>query len=240
MPFVSDFLYMAISMFVFAFALGLFFFFWSEKNQTGMLWALFITWVAMGAAILLYANTKLNIEPEHMGLLTPAADPDPDPEMQTRLPKGALRLYLGSCVAVSTGGPMVALKVGGEPVVSIRRDGEAISVSAKLYSKDRRIIAEIADNEFHLNPNNYFRKERPSKSELVVYDQSGAEVLRAKYLNSKAIKITGVFQSDAGFVRCDDNGIYSSSNGGTFHRVEARDLNVGFSIDKPGRPPAAP
>jgi len=72
------------------------------------------------------------------------------------------------------------------------RDGGML-VNAKIFSLDGRIVADIENNEFHINPNNYFRQERPDNHRLIVYDQQGVAVLNVHYLNRKAVRILGTF-----------------------------------------------
>jgi hypothetical protein len=80
-----------------------------------------------------------------------------------------------------------------ESVLSIGKSGSGMTVSAKVFSRDGRIVAQIVDNGFFINPNNFFRRERPDKSTLVVYDQEGRQVLVVRYLNPSAVKILGIF-----------------------------------------------
>ena len=63
----------------------------------------------------------------------------------------------------------------------------------------------IEDNEFTINQNNYFKRKRPDKTTLVVYDQSNAEVLHVRYLNRSAVRVTGVFRYGDRVVVIDDN-----------------------------------
>ena len=66
-------------------------------------------------------------------------------------------------------------------------------IASRVYSADGRIVAHVIDNEFHVNPNNYFRMERRDRHTLLVYDQRARLVLSVRYLNPLAIKLLGVF-----------------------------------------------
>jgi hypothetical protein len=155
----------------------------------------------MGAALALFLNSKILVEPQFSGMLLPGDEPSPPlPRMppQISIPDDALRLHLGGMTAVTASDSCRVLMIDGQSIVSIRRRNSGILVSAKVFSADGRIVAEIDDNEFHLNPNNFFRRERPNKSELTVFDQQGTEVLRVKFLNPHTFRIFGRFPTRQG------------------------------------------
>jgi len=58
---------------------------------------------------------------------------------------------------------------------------------------DGKIVAELKENQFHINPSNYYRIEKPNEHALVVYDAQGNEALNVYFLNPAAIKLTGRF-----------------------------------------------
>jgi|GEM_PF-5370129 len=64
---------------------------------------------------------------------------------------------------------------------------------AKFFSRDGKIVAELKDNKFYINPNNYFRQERPSDHILKVFDQQAQEVLNVEFINPQVIKLLGIF-----------------------------------------------
>jgi hypothetical protein len=195
MDWVGDFLYQIVAIFLFAVAFGIAMYFLSEKDQSKFLVSAFSAWLFMGAAIAIYLNNRVLIEPETGGLLTPARDPNPAaPSSCGDAPSGAIRLYFGSSgLAFTTGQSSTIVAFDGDPVLQIKRQAEGISVNAKIFSQDKRIVAEIKNNRFTLNPNNYFRRERPDKHTLVVIDQEDREVLRIRYVNRLSVKLTGVF-----------------------------------------------
>jgi hypothetical protein len=75
----------------------------------------------------------------------------------------------------------------------VSKTGDGLAVSAKVFSQDSRIVAEVVDNEFHINPNNFFRRERPDKHTLIVYDQQGREALNIRFLNPSSVRVSGIF-----------------------------------------------
>jgi len=207
MQWLSDFLYQWITIFLFAIAIGFMFYFLSERDQAKMLWCGFLAWTFMGAALALYLNAKVLIEPQFSGILRPANEPSPPlPSFppQFNIPENALWLFFGGMTAFTAYDFCRVLNVSGEDLISMRRDASGILVTAKVFSVDGRIVAEIQDNEFHLNPNNFFRRERPNKSELIVFDQQNAKVLDVKFLNSHAIKILGRFPTKRGLLIATD------------------------------------
>jgi hypothetical protein len=129
---------------------------------------------------------------ETHGELLPAKDPTP-PNPCGKIPSDAIALFLGNSAVFGNTFPHTVLMVRNENVLSIGKSGPGMTVSAKVFSRDGRIVAQTIDNEFFINPNNFFRRERPDKSTLVVYDQEDRQVLRVRYLNSSAIRILGIF-----------------------------------------------
>jgi hypothetical protein len=109
--------------------------------------------------------------------------------------KGKFRVYLGGDACVfTTFGEVTVLRLNGQDLVKIRRTPEGVSLSATVYREDGRWIAKIEDNEYKVNPNNYFQSPiRQDKSTIAVRDQTGTEVLRASFLNETAFEILGVF-----------------------------------------------
>ncbi|MGC9995145.1 MAG: hypothetical protein ABSE79_07465 [Terriglobia bacterium] len=69
---------------------------------------------------------------------------------------------------------------------------DQICLGVRIFGRDGRIVAEIRDNEFSSNPNNYFRKERPDKSTLIVYDQEDKKVLDVRFLNPTTVRFLGI------------------------------------------------
>jgi hypothetical protein len=72
---------------------------------------------------------------------------------------------------------------------------EGVSLSATVYREDGRLVAQIEDDKYTVNPNNYF--ESPlliDKSTLSVRDKHGVEVLRASFLNEQTFELLGTFE----------------------------------------------
>lgn len=112
-----------------------------------------------------------------------------------QVPRNAVALHFGNSTSYTTDFPHTVLAIGGKSVLSLDRKDGSLTVSAKILSEDMRIIAELRENRFYINPNNYFRRERPDPHTLVVYDQQGRQVLNVRYMNKRSIKILGSFHS---------------------------------------------
>lgn len=150
-----------------------------------------IIWILAVIAIRQTSNEQVR-ETETHGLLIPANDADP-PNPCPDIPPQAMRIFLGNSASWTSETHHTVLQIAGQPIISLRRTDQGLSVSSKVFSADGRIVAELIDNRFHINPNNYFRTERPDKHSLLVFDQQARQVLTVRYLNPLAVKVLGVF-----------------------------------------------
>ncbi len=139
-----------------------------------------IIWIVALIAIRQASSEQVQ-ESETHGLLVPANDPDP-PNPCRDIPAQAMRIFLGNSACWTTETRHTVLQVANQPIISLRRAERGLAVSSKVFSADGRIVAELIDNRFHINPNNYFRTERPDRHSLLVYDQQARLVLSVRYL----------------------------------------------------------
>ncbi len=138
------------------------------------------------------------VESEVHGLLLPANEEAPGNNCPG-VPSNAVLLLLGKMPVYATSFPHRVISVDKDEVLlSIDKKGKGIAVSARLFSDDGKIVAEIDRNEFFLNPSNYFRRDRPDKSSLIVYDLRGERVLDVRYLNERAVRILAHFRHPSG------------------------------------------
>jgi len=151
-------------------------------------------WLLVGVVI--YFSRATTEETEHHGLLQPADEPMPNNPCG-EIPQSALAVFLGRSAAYSSSSTHTVIMIKGERVLSFERVGQEIAISARVFSRDRRIVAEIRRNEFFVNPNNYFRRERPDTHSLRVFDQEGRKVLDVRFLNPRAIRFLGIFNHPA-------------------------------------------
>src|SRR6266545_4854182 len=154
----------SITTILFAVFLALTILFYQERQQTFFLWCFLLAWVfgfgSVGVAITIWMKHHILLEPELHGFLIPANDPSPVNPCQ-HVPQGALSVYFGNSVAFGTMFPASIINVAGEELLAMNKTEDGISISCKVFSRDSRVVAEIIDNEFHINANNYFRKKRP-------------------------------------------------------------------------------
>jgi hypothetical protein len=127
------------------------------------------------------------------GLLEPGTAPDPPiPAQCPAVPESALRSYFGNDVAWASGDELSLITVRGTEILGIRRTRGGLAITAKVFSADGKIVAQIVDNHFYVNPDKFFRIDRDAHS-LVVYDRGEVKVLDIKYLNPHSIAVLGVF-----------------------------------------------
>jgi hypothetical protein len=132
------------------------------------------------------------------GLLVPADEPDPPlPSSCSRLhpvPVEALRIYLGGNAGYAISDEITVLNLKGTDVLGLRRTSNRLAINAKTFSEDGKIIVEIVDSRFYVNPNNSFRMDKPDNHEIAVYDLQDRKVLDVRYMNSHSVRILGIFQ----------------------------------------------
>ena len=138
-------------------------------------------------------NKSSTNEIQTSGILMPDNKPTPSSAICKNIPTDAIALFFGNSVAYTSTFPHTIIEVGDQPVLIIDKQGENITISAKFFSDDGRIVAELKRNQFFINPNNYFRIEKPNDHILIVYDQQNNQILNVHFLNSSVIKMLGRF-----------------------------------------------
>jgi hypothetical protein len=109
------------------------------------------------------------------------------------IPKGAVALYLGNTVSVVTKFPHVVSRVHGEDVFVLDRDPSGVLVSFRVFDDVGNAVASLELNTFAAM-NSASHVERPSASNLIVFDDRNSKVLDVLFLNPQAIKITGTLR----------------------------------------------
>ena len=197
--------------------LGFFFYFlvdnsanlaiWVDNNTNLAIWSGIAVSVIVGLVIAVVIHLKLFSEIETSGFLCSASEPTP-PTPCRNIPKEALILLLGASASYTTALKHTVLRVAGEDLLSVKRKNEYMAVSAKIYSLDRTVIAEIVDNNFRINPSNYFRREQPDHHSFAIFDQQGERLLFIRHLNFSAIKILGTFHTARGIVKISEEEVF--------------------------------
>lgn len=128
------------------------------------------------------------------GVLTPDNKPTPSNPCGS-IPKNAIALFFGNSVCYAIRFPYIVIQVGDKQLIVLNNINGKITISAKFFSKDGKIVAELEGNTFTINQNNYYKIERPNYHTLIVYDQENNQILNIEYLNPVVIKILGIFYS---------------------------------------------
>ncbi len=168
-------------------------FYFSQGRPDWGLWIAYVGFCIGGLAVTMYIFNWIFSETETYGVLWPADDPLPPKTCPENIPAGDLIAFLGNNTYYTNKFPHVAIKIKDENFLFIDKYRYGISITLKIFDRNRKIIAEIKNNKFYLNPNNIFKRERPDKHTLIVYDQKGEKVLYVRHLNQSAIKILGTF-----------------------------------------------
>jgi hypothetical protein len=137
------------------------------------------------------------IQPTPRLLYDPPLPPETDRKARLiRTPSNEVAVFLGTNVVVSTtDSNFVIFRVFGSNLVTVTRTNNQLFISCEIRSEDGRFIAQIRNNQFHVNPVNYFRIERPDRSTLSVFEQTGGRVLSVEFLNPLAIRMSGTFRA---------------------------------------------
>jgi hypothetical protein len=154
--------------------------------------------------------TRVDLLDALSGLLVPADEPDPPlPSSCSRfgpVPPDALRVYLGGNAGISTSDEVTVLNVKGVDLIDLRRTPKGLAVNAKTFGEDGKVIAEIVDNRFYVNPDNFFRLDKPDNHSLAIYDVRDRKVMDITYINSHSVRVLGIFQvPDAPPLIVDEN-----------------------------------
>jgi hypothetical protein len=147
--------------------------------------------VAVGMVVYLYRVNLARELKEQAAPLIAATLPSPV-SGNCPIPKGAVALYLGNTVSVVTEFPHVVFRVHGEDVLVLDRDASGLLISFTAFDDGGNIVARLERNAFVANPASHV--ERPSASNLVVFDDRDTKVLNVQFLNPQAIKMTGILR----------------------------------------------
>jgi hypothetical protein len=110
------------------------------------------------------------------------------------IPKGAVAIYLGNTVSVITEFPHVVLRVGQEDVLALDRDASGgLLISFTAFDDGGSAVGRLKRNVFTAI-NSASHVERPSASNLIVFDDRDTKVLDVQFLNPQAIKIMGILR----------------------------------------------
>jgi len=89
--------------------------------------------------------------------------------------------------------------------ITFRKGKNQVLISAEITSIDGKIVAEIIDNEWRINPNNYFKKTY-SDQRLEIVDNYNLPILRIEVNEENIITVQGVFITKNNVIVATRNG----------------------------------
>jgi len=109
------------------------------------------------------------------------------------VPRGAVALYLGNTVSAVTEFPHVVFRSGGEDVLVLDRNADGLVITFTAFDSQGKPLARLERNNFTaISPACHV--ERPSASNLVVFEDRDTKLLDVQFLNPQAIKLTGILR----------------------------------------------
>jgi hypothetical protein len=128
------------------------------------------------------------------GTLVPGSEPTPSNRCTGQVPDNAVVTIIGSSGGASYTStfPHTIIRSrshGNVLGISKSSDG-SLKLNLDVRSGDGKIIVRMNESGFVLNHNN-FLDVRKDKSSLLVEDEYGSQVINLRYLNPKAILVTG-------------------------------------------------
>lgn len=130
------------------------------------------------------------------GKLLPADDPMPRTKCSSRaeMVHGDVAVFVGSTVETITNKfPHTILQVRKRRVIYLdRTETGSLVLSLEMRDAANRLIARVDRNGFVVSSAYDVHLLRPDKSTVIIDDEFGNEMVRARFLNPKAFSISGV------------------------------------------------
>lgn len=147
-------------------------------------------------------------EDEFSGILVPANDPTP---ASMQVPTNAVLLILGNSMSEVFWFPHTVIMYKGKPILTISTNSQGATVSGDFFGDNNDIVATLENNRFTINRLNYFTKERPDKSTLILKDQRNIQCLNVRFMNPHTIKLLGRFRfpNEPDLLMDEHEGIFS-------------------------------
>ena len=108
------------------------------------------------------------------------------------IPDSAMYVFLGKSVTWASKFPHLQITQRGEEMVTIDARDSKLSITAKFFDTDGKIICWIDKNRFYPNSEKIFRMDR-TPHRLTVFNDEARMVLDVKYINDHAISLLGDF-----------------------------------------------
>src|SRR4026209_2224471 len=90
-------------------------------------------------------------------------------------------------------GSHVAVRIHGRDLLVLEKAAEGWTVSAEVYDENGALIVQINKGAFEINRNNFYRTEHPDPHSLLVINQRNELAVNVRFLNPRAITVTGHF-----------------------------------------------
>lgn len=100
-------------------------------------------------------------------------------------------------------------------------------ISGTFKSWDSKVIAILENNEWKINPNNYFERNY-NNSSLEIIDEYNIPILQVEYINEQVILLKGVFFQDEDLIIVNDSSSILNNGNITFDMI----LKQGKTINK--------
>lgn len=130
------------------------------------------------------------VEHEAAPLLPATRFADKDSTGETRL----LHEFTTGLLTLNVRDGESVLPLGIHVPFSIRKTKEGLLVSMVMRSLDGKVIARLFENEWVLNPNQYYRRNFDD-SALEVIDEFGLPALQIEYIDPVTVRFGGVFHT---------------------------------------------
>jgi hypothetical protein len=109
--------------------------------------------------------------------------------------KGEIIILAGDFAVSTAESSFVVLRLYGKDLLTMKKVGTGISLSADIWNEDGKVLTTIEDNKFRVNANTTIPIIRPDPHTLMVDDERKTRVLSVRFLNPSTIKIAGVFRA---------------------------------------------
>jgi hypothetical protein len=147
----------------------------------------------IGLAFAIYTSNSTNYVPVITGVITPSNEPNIQSNSHCVIPANVAKLYLGSNVFYwEHAQKSIAVLFYGQNLITINIKPEGLSINATIYREDGRLVAQITDNKFVINPNQYFQLRSRDQHELRVEGKDSTLLLYVRYLNEKTFLFEGI------------------------------------------------
>lgn len=124
--------------------------------------------------------------------------------------EGTLQTYYGDTKVIFGSNAFIGtpniLVVNGKPVFTATVKNNKLYVSIIIFDKHGDVVAQIENNNWIINKNNYFRIES-SKTELKVINQQNEIALHCTALPDGSVKVNGTFYIGGRKIVATDNGL---------------------------------